>query len=141
LLEVSNAAGSLIARTFIRSMLSSDGQVSVSYYQIKPQRLRRVRLLLTGLLNFRFIDAPAAFARGMKTRHCVDVMTEFSDGRHLLTSNAKAAALISGPPSIENRFFPYGTPTARLLSHHLEELADAVYAEVQKILATERNAS
>lgn len=116
--EVVNASHPLIARTMIRGMLSSDGHVSAGYYQIKPMVWRQVRLLLVGLWNHRFIDAPVGFIKNMKTRHCIDFQTEFSDGRILSTSNAPGASAISMPPSIETCFLPAGTPAATLLAQH-----------------------
>jgi hypothetical protein len=129
ILEVSNSPTTLIARTMIRNMLSADGLVLAQYYQVKPRIGRRLRLLLRGLLNGRWIDAPKNFLEGMKTRHCTGFETEFDHGGQLVTSNAQAASAISGPSTIENIFFPYGTPISILMSRHLKRLADITAAE------------
>lgn len=118
ILEVSNSPTTLIARTMIRNMLSDDGHILAQYYQVKPRIGRRLMQLFRGLSNLRFVAAPKNFAHGMITRHCVGFETEFDDGRQLITSNAEAAGLISGPTSIECKYFPYGTSVKALLEHH-----------------------
>lgn len=125
-LDVTNSPGTVIARTFIRSMVSREGNVLAGYYQVKPRVWRRVKGLLTGLLNLRLIDAPAGFIQAMKTRHCVDVETEFDNGRFIVTSNAEAAAMLSQPPDLGNRYFPYGTPTGELLDVHYQRLVEVL---------------
>lgn len=122
ILEVSNSPGTLLARTFIRNMISKDGQVLAQYYQVKPRVWRRTKLLLIGLCNFRFLDAPLFFWKGLATHHCVGFETEFQDGRQLITSNAEEASIISNPPSIETLYFPYGTPVSVLYEHHLAKI-------------------
>jgi hypothetical protein len=54
----------------------------------------------------------------MQARHYFGFETEFDDGTWVTTSNAQAASLISGPPTIESRFLPYETPPEVLLQSH-----------------------
>ena len=122
ILELSQSTTTLLARTMIRSMISTDGSIALGYYQIKPRIWRSVKLLATGLLNFRFIDAPRNFLDGMRTKHCIDFETEFVDGRFLITSNAQLAGLISGPPTIESNYFSFGTPVSVLFDFHRKRL-------------------
>lgn len=122
ILEVSNSPTSVIARTMIRSLISNDGAIATNYYQVMPNIFRRLKLLLRGIINLRWIAAPKNFMHAMKTRHCIDFETEFSDDTFLITTNAETAGLISGPPTIENHFFPYGTPYTVLLKAHRARL-------------------
>lgn len=122
ILEVSNAPNSVIARTMIRTMASKDGYITTGYYQVMPNVRNRLKNLLIGLSNMRFIDAPVGFIKAMKTRHCSEFETEFDDGSFLTTSNAQSAGSLSGPLSIESHFFPYGTPISSLLEVHQKRL-------------------
>jgi hypothetical protein len=124
--DLSEAAAPLIAKTMIRAMLSADGDVCAAYYQVKFLFWRRFRLLLIGLWNCKFVAAPAAFLRGMKTRHRMEFTTEFSDGRFLITINSDEGSAMSVPPSIERWFLPDGTPAATCLSRHLARLREIV---------------
>jgi hypothetical protein len=126
LLDISQASRTHAARTMIRGMLSGDGHVAAAYFQYKSLLSHQLRLLLTGLWHCRLITAPAAFIQGMKTRHSIELSTEFSDGRFLYTMNSDQSSVISVPPSIERWFFA-GCPVATLLAHHL--------ARVQEILS------
>lgn len=128
ILEVTNNPGALLARTFIRAMLSRDGKVQANYYQTKPRVGRRVKNLLRGLRNLQFFSAPAAFREAMKTRHCTSFDTEFEDGRFIGVSNAAPAGKLSSPPEIDSLFFPYGTPVDDLLDEHYRRLV----AEMKK---------
>jgi hypothetical protein len=130
-LEVSRSPTSLLARTMLRSMVSEDGFVVSDYYQVKPRIGRYMKLLARGLRNLRFIDAPRSFARGMHTRHCIGFSTEFDDGTSLVTSNAQAASLISGPATIESHYFPFGTPSPVLLQAHRARVEEILCAKPQ----------
>lgn len=123
ILDISQAYKTFAARTMIRGMLSGDGHVSAAYFQHKSLLSHQLRLLLTGLWHCRFIAAPAAFIRGMKTRHSIELTTEFSDGRVLNTMNLDQSSVISVPPSIERWFFA-GCPIAQLLAHHLARVRE-----------------
>ncbi|MGM9483322.1 hypothetical protein ACS5PN_19150 [Roseateles sp. NT4] len=129
ILEISNSPTTLIARTFIRNMLSADGEVLAQYYQLRPRIWRRLKLLLRGLLNLRFVAAPRNFYESLATRHCAGFETEFADGRQLVTSNAQAASVLSGPPAIENAYFPYGTPVPQLLTSHRGRISSIAAGE------------
>lgn len=134
ILEVSKSPTSIIARAMIRTMLSSDGRVIAEYYQLRPRIWRRFKLLLRGLLNLRLVDAPRIFARGMLVRHCVGFETEFKDGRQLITSNAQAAGMMSGPASIERHYSPYGTPTSTLIEYHLKRVKEVTDGDPEKVV-------
>ena len=123
LVEVSKSPTSVIAPTINRVMVSSDGRVVAEYYQVKPRIGRRIKLLMRGLANLRLIAAPKNFLKGMVTRHCTGFETEFADGRQLLTSNAESAGMLAGPPQLERKFFPYGTPAVTVLEDHMRRLA------------------
>jgi hypothetical protein len=114
--EVSNLTCSVMAPTMLRTMTS--GVVVATYYQVRPRVGRRLLLLGLGLLNLRLIAAPRDFIAGMRTRHCVQLHSEFDDGRSLTTGNGQAAASITPPPSVERHLFPWGTPLATLLATH-----------------------
>jgi hypothetical protein len=126
ILEVSQSPTTLIARTMIRCMISGDGTTYAGYYQVRPRIWRRLKLLVRGLINLRLIAAPLNFITGMLTRHCLEFETELNDGRFLITSNAEAAARITGPRSIESNIRPYSTPTAALLQAHQRRLGELV---------------
>lgn len=126
ILELRNKPNAALVRTFIRAMLSRDGKVQSSYYQARPLLRTELNLLFMGLLNFRFISAPAKFRQKMKTRHCVDFETEFDDGHFIVTSNAEGAGRLASPPEIDNLFFPYGTPVDELMDEHYRRLVAAI---------------
>jgi hypothetical protein len=131
ILEVSQSPTTLLARAMIRSMISEDGIIVSGYYQVKPRIWRYMRLLAKGLLNLRLVDASRVFVRGMHTRHCNGFETEFDDGTFLVTSNAQAASVISGPPTIESNYFPYGTPPSVLLQAHRTRVEETLGAKTQ----------
>jgi hypothetical protein len=112
-------------------MLSSDGQVSVSYYQIKPQRpygTPTARLLSHHLVRIREITESDAQLRPLFMASYDDLFD--MDSRQKALKNAYRASRQWVTQS-----------ELHSMARGNEELADAVYAEVQKILATERNAS
>lgn len=124
ILELSNSPTTTIARTFIRTMLSADGSTVFEYYQVKPRIWRKLKMLFRGVRNLRLYDAPMNFFNGLVTRHCGGFESEFGDGTQLMTSNAQSAAIISGPNSIEYKYFPYGTPISVLLKQHLARISE-----------------
>lgn len=119
---LSDLPNSLVARTMIRCMVSSDEFIVSDYYQLKPRVFMHFKLLVLGLLNLRFLDAPRSFFNGIKACHYYEFETEFSDGSFLATSNAQSASLVSGPSIIESNFFPYETPPAELLRFHCSRI-------------------
>lgn len=121
--EISNSPTTLIARTFIRAMVSPDGDAVVEYYQVKPRMGRLVRKLLRGLANGRWLDTPRFFFRTLKTKHCVGYESELSNGDFITTSNAESAGKLSLPPTIDSEFHPYGTSPAVLTRRHRERLS------------------
>lgn len=124
MLELSRSPTMLMARTMLRNLVSADGTIVADYYQVKPRVGRYLRALFRGLVNGRFAAASRMFVHGMKTRHCAGFETEFTDGRFLVTSNAHSASKISGPPTIESKFFAFGTPVDVVLDAHRARLAE-----------------
>lgn len=122
LLEVSRSPGTLILPTAIRAMASDDGNISSEFYEVRNRRSKLLGLLLKGLVNFRWLDAPVWFTGAMRIRHCAGFETEFTDGSWVATSNSEGAAAISSPPSIDARFFPYATSFDVLLEHHRQKV-------------------
>lgn len=122
-MRVSASPGSVIMPTLIRRYVSVGGNISSDHYQVRPNLRRRLRMLLTGLLNLRWIAAPRNFLGALKTRNCVDFETELSDGSFITTSNALAAAKISLPAEIDGEHYPYGHPVTALLQRHRQRLA------------------
>jgi hypothetical protein len=139
ILEESHSPTTLMARTMIRSMRSANGHVTADYYQVKPRICRRLKILGRGLLNLRLLAAPRNFMKGMKTQHCIGFETEFTDGNFLITSNAEGASLLSGPPTIECIYFPYGTPGKVLLDAHMNRLEEIVSAKKGRMPAPVRS--
>ncbi|WP_266171315.1 hypothetical protein [Dyella subtropica] len=120
--ELTASPTTLLARTFIRSMVSADGGIVADYYQVKPRMARLMRLLLRGLGNGRWLDSPKFFLRTLKTKHCTGYESELSNGDFITTSNAESAGKLSLPPSIDSEFHPYGTLPAVLASRQLQRL-------------------
>ncbi|MEV8521672.1 hypothetical protein ABZR86_17900 [Dyella marensis] len=129
--EVSHSPTTILARTYIRSMVSAHGAVAADYYQVRPRMDRLWRMLLRGLGNGRWIDAPRFFLRTLKTRHCVGYTTELGNGHFIVTSNAQAASKIGSPPTIDNEFHPYGTLTQVVMDRHMVRLRSRLEAEPQ----------
>jgi hypothetical protein len=123
--ELSQSPTTLVARTMIRSMLSPAGGVVAQYYQVRPRIGRRLALLGRGLKNGRWLDAPRNFISGLRVRHCTGFESELTDGTFITTSNAESAGRISGPPTMTQRFFPYGTDAKTLMEAHCQLLDQA----------------
>jgi hypothetical protein len=123
IVEVSLNAGSLMQRTYIRSLTSPDSTIVVGFFKKSARRGRLARLLITGILNFRWIAAPRFFLKQVVPRNIFDVETEFSDGSFLVTSNAESAANLTWPRSIETEFHPVSTSIDFLLARHAQRLA------------------
>ena len=121
-----DSPNSLLVRTMIRCMASNNQFVVCDYYQTKPRIFRYLKLLVMGMLNFHFGEALHFFFNGVQNRHYHEFETEFSDGTFLVTSNAESASLISSPSVIENNYFPYGTPPAKLLQFHSSRIEEIV---------------
>jgi hypothetical protein len=110
--ETITAAGGVLARIMIRSMLSADGTVMASAYDPK--------LTPEGLAML-----------GKHPPSVLDFETEFEDGAFVVTSNATAAGSIALPPMVMSEFLPADTPLAQLLARHLQRIA--AYAEVSGV--------
>lgn len=124
--EVSSLPGSVMAPTMVRVMSSADGTIAASYYQVRPRLARRVLLLLVGIFNLRWLAAPRDFAVGLRTRHCVQLHTEFDHGSALVVGNAQASEAITPPPAVERQLFAWDTPIATLLDAHRRRFDDIV---------------
>jgi len=119
---MNRSAISLLAPTIARFCTSRDGHLVIAYFQVQPHTQRRLKLLLAGLLNLRWIDAPRDFIANRKMRQCVDIETEFDDGSFLVTTNAAQAALLSQPPKVQTDFHAFGTSLPKLLDAHRANL-------------------
>ncbi len=124
---VNRSKTTLLAPTMLRVWASADGHMAVCYTQVKPHLPRRIRALLTGLANFRWIAAPRDFRANLAMRQCVDVETEFDDGSFLVTTNATAAAVITMPNSVRVEYHPARTSLPDLLSRHQGQLARVLH--------------
>lgn len=80
ILEVTTSPNTVIARTFIRSMISSENSIVSEYYQVRPRLGRVTKNLIFGILGFRFIAAPRTFFTMLKTKHYHGFETELADG-------------------------------------------------------------
>jgi hypothetical protein len=94
--------GSVVYKTPLRILATPDGRIMATI------------ALLQNTLEERMSNALG----GLSLEGVVDLETEFSNGRFLLTSNAEDASLIDFPPQIETRFFPEGTKVSTLLREH-----------------------
>jgi hypothetical protein len=126
MLEISQSPTTLLAPAMIRVMVSADSFIVTDHYQVKPRIWRRLKLLASGLLSLRLLDAPLNFLQGLPTRYCTGFETEFDNGTFLVSSNAQSASMMSGPTSIENQFFPFGTPVSTVHEAHRTRLAEIV---------------
>lgn len=129
--EISASPTTLVARTYIRSMMSAHGAILAEYYQVKPRIGRLSRMLLRGLGNGRWIDTPRFVFRTLKTKHCISYTTELSNEHFITTSNAESAGKIGSPPTIDSEFHPYGTPAQVVMERHLARLKSRLEAEPQ----------
>lgn len=120
--EASTSPDSLIKRTMIRQLSSTDGHILVGYYDVRPRVARILRNLVRGLVNLRWIDAPRTAFTALKSHRVFDLGSELSNGHFVVTSNAEAAGLLESPPTIDSTFFPYGTPANVLLQAHERRL-------------------
>jgi hypothetical protein len=125
---LTNNPTTVIARSMVRTHVSADGTIAAEYYQVKPRAGRVLAKWLTGLKNLRWIAATAWTLRVLKTRHCLSLDSEFDDGSFVVTSNAEAAGLLSMPPAIDAKFFPYDTSRQVLLDSHIERVQAKIAA-------------
>lgn len=123
IVNVSRARSGVMARTFIRTLVSADGATVCSYYQSKQRLGKRLWMLFNALMDGRGKAAWENFRNALTLRHCVDIGSDFPGGRSVSASNAEDAGKIANPPAIETHFFPYGTPLDSLLQAHTARLA------------------
>ncbi len=131
---VNESPSTLLAPTFVRASVSEEGTLVVGYYQTQPRMGRHLKLLLTGLLNLRWLAAPRNFAAQTRKHQCADVTTELDDGTFIVTSNAQSAALLSQPPAIRSDFHAFDTPLPVLLDRHRAELARTLHGGARRAL-------
>jgi hypothetical protein len=123
-LAVTDAPGSVMARTMNRSMLSADGRIAAGHYQVRPKMERLAANLIRGLLNFRFLDAPASFLGNLSTKQMYDFSSEVGQN-HVLTSNAELVAKFSAPASVDAEYLANFTRLEAVRSRHVARLAAA----------------
>lgn len=123
--NVTRKPNSPLQRTMVRHLVSPDGTSSASMYQVRQHVKRLLGNLLTGIRNFRWIDAPSAFVRALGTRNVYDFTSELGD-RFVVTSNGTAAGKFSRPAAVDIAFFPDGTALEVIRAAHEARLAAAV---------------
>ncbi|HKB59815.1 MAG TPA: hypothetical protein VKC56_07180 [Gallionellaceae bacterium] len=122
--DVSRARGSPMTRTFIRYMISADGTMVSSYYQVRQRTGKRLRMLFNELMDGRGKAAWEDFKQAVANRPCMDIGTDFSDGRSVSTSNAGAAGKLADPPAMETLILPAETGIEALLQAHAARIAE-----------------
>lgn len=122
--ELSRVPHIQMARTMTRYMLSTQGDIIATYFQNKSSLSQIFKSLGRGLRNSRIFAAPRHFFSSLKTRHTINLTTEFTDGRFLSTSNATLASRLSTPETIDSNSFPARTPLPELLRAHRRLLAE-----------------
>ena len=124
--EINESPITLMAPTMVRSLVSDDGHIVASYFQVRPRWKRLWGKVFTGLRNGRWIGALKLIFKRSRVRHCVEFSSEFGDGRFLSSSNAQAAEKIGVPFEFDRRFHKTGTPWGVLLAEHRWRLAEAL---------------
>lgn len=100
---ITNAPGSALQRTVIRTMLSGDRTIMAAAYEVRFK-------LFWGLLSKLL---------GESVHQVVDFETEYEDGSFLVTSNAETAANMSLPPMVFGDYLKAKTPTLSVLDAHI----------------------
>jgi hypothetical protein len=95
-------------RTFLRTLVTSDGGTSIGLYHPKPKWWLRVLFRLMRI----------------KLGKLIDCESELSDGTYIITTNAMEAANLQPPPGFDNEFFPHGTAPEIVYEAHVERLRD-----------------
>jgi hypothetical protein len=154
LLNISNDPTSIYNKTLIRSFLSHDGSLVISCYELRPKWSRLAILLARGMLALRWIDAPLFFISMIPARFILDIETQLCNDTFIVTSNAAAAGLLEGPPTIDELHLPYDTALEGIKAAHLARvtkntedhikvhpiLSEKELFEMQKRLKLERSA-
>lgn len=122
LLNISNDPRGVYKKTLIRSLVSDDGSIVISCYELRPNWTRLTTLLARGLLAFRWVDAPLFFISMIPARFIVDIETQLCNGTFIVTSNAEAAGFIKGPPTIDELHLPYNTALSNIRSAHFDRV-------------------
>jgi hypothetical protein len=127
--DLSRARGTPMTRTFVRYMISADGATVCSYYQVRQRTGKRLRMLFNELMDGRGKIAWNDFKQAIAIRECMDIGTDFSDGRSVSTSNAGAAGKLADPPEMETHVVPADTPVAIGTTEELFQLQDRAAAQ------------
>ncbi|MDC0598466.1 hypothetical protein OAP18_01285 [Gammaproteobacteria bacterium] len=130
LVNISNDPTGVFRKTLIRSFVSQDNGSVVSCYELRPKWSRILLLLVRGVLALRWIAAPRFFLSMIPPRFILDIETELSDGSFVVTANAQAAGFLSGPPTVDELYLPYGTGLEKLWELHLLRLKEKIVGEV-----------
>ena len=125
IVELNTSPANVLVPTMIRSMVSTDGETSAGYYQVRYKVPWLLLNLVVGIVVLRFIWAPRAFLQSLRTKHCYDFESELG-GSYVATTNAADAAPMSLPSSVDSKFFDYGTRLSEVRRAHEERLAAAV---------------
>ena len=86
----------------IRTMVSEDGATSAGLYHFRPRWIWR----LLGAREFKVLD----------------LETQFTDGRWLVTTNAALAGALLSPPAVNSLHLPAQTPFATIVDTHIRNL-------------------
>jgi hypothetical protein len=110
---VSEAPGSVIRPTVVRTLTSIDGVIQAALYDVRA----RVWWLRVLLLLFRKMAKPV-----------VDMETELTDGSFVVTCNAALAAAMTLPSLVSAEYLPAGTPAAAVYERHRLRVSEALAA-------------
>jgi hypothetical protein len=125
ILDMMDMPDSPMMRTMLSVMLSADGVTSAGHYQVRRKFEWLTQKLVQGILNFRFLDAPASFLNGLRTEQIYDFESE-AGLTHITTSSAELVGNFSSPVSIDAKLLPEGTPLQEVRRAHATRLASAV---------------
>ncbi len=91
-------------RTFIRLMVSGDGQIRTAFHHVRPRG--------SGMALF---QALKLVPRDLYT---LELATEFSEGKLVITNNARQHNPLDSPPEFDLEQFDEATPARELLQIH-----------------------
>lgn len=100
--EVTAPKGSAVYKTPLRVLVDRKGRIMATVAWLQNTVHERL----------------ANELHGMPSGGTIDLETEFSNGRFIMTSNAESAGLMDFPPQIDTRFFRAGTKAGTLLREH-----------------------
>ena len=124
-LSIGREPDSPMERTMIRSMLSADGTIVAGHYQVHAKMEMLAKNLITGILNFRWFDAPMGFVRNLSTKLIYDFESEVGT-THVTTSNAELAGKWSAPATVDSHHLPNESSLEAVRLAHVSRLAAAI---------------